>query len=321
MDQRLLLMHQAMLADRPRLEAYDRALARAVRPGDVVADVGAGTLVLSLLALRHGAGRVFAVEADPATAAVAARIAEHNDLGGRLTVVRADARTVRLPKRADVVVAEMMGNLGPEEQMMEVLDAFARGNLAPGGRVVPQRLVTHLAAVEFDGEGWGVWGEDFFGHRLDVVQECAPPGAQLHFFQRRPTLLSEPVPIADNRIGDRSAAVVRRVRDLVVTRPGTLHAVAGFFTATLAEDVRLSNFPSYPGCNWAVWIWPLRHTPVAAGDVLRVRVRRPEGVRVATDWRLECGLDRAVRPAASRGPGECGAQPGDTASPGAVGRP
>ncbi|GAB3974151.1 hypothetical protein GCM10029978_055050 [Actinoallomurus acanthiterrae] len=54
----------------------------------------------------------------------------------------------------------------------------------------------------------------------------------------------------------------------------------------------LSNLPSYPGCNWAVWIWPLRHTRVSAGDVLHVEVRRPDDVRNATDWRLECGIRR-----------------------------
>ena len=54
-QQRTLLMHQIMLGDRVRLEAYDEALRRSVRPGDVVADVGAGTLVLSMMALRHGA--------------------------------------------------------------------------------------------------------------------------------------------------------------------------------------------------------------------------------------------------------------------------
>ena len=46
----------------------------------------------------------------------------------------------------------------------------------------------------------------------------------------------------------------------------------GYFTADLAPGVELSDFPSYPGCNWAVWVWPLRHTAVAAGDVLRLTV-------------------------------------------------
>ncbi|MBV9445843.1 MAG: 50S ribosomal protein L11 methyltransferase [Streptosporangiaceae bacterium] len=281
MDQRLLLMHQAMLSDRRRIDAYDRALERTVRPGDVVADVGAGMLVLSMLALRHGAKHVFAIEADPATAAVASAIAERNDLKGRLTLIQGAAHKVRLPVQADVVVAEMMGNLGPEEQMMTVLGTFARRNLRPGGHVIPRTLVTRLTAIEFDDEGWGIWDEDYHGYQLDVVQEHVQPRAQLHFFQRPPMLLTKPTAVTEGKS-----------RTLTVTRPGRLHAIAGYFESTLAPGVSLSNFPSYPGCNWAVWIWPLRHTDVAVGDALRVKIRPSENERLVTDWTLECGLRR-----------------------------
>jgi protein arginine N-methyltransferase 1 len=71
-----------------------------------------------------------------------------------------------------------------------------------------------------------------------------------------------------------------------------LHAVLGYFEATLVPGVGLSNFPSYPGCNWAVWVWPVRHTAVAAGDELQLRVRVPDGGRVVTDWLLDCRLRR-----------------------------
>ncbi|QFG22956.1 50S ribosomal protein L11 methyltransferase [Actinomadura sp. WMMB 499] len=288
MDQRRLLMHQAMLADRPRVIAYDRALEGAVR-GGVVADVGAGTLALSLLALRHGAEHVYAIEADPQTAAVAAAVAERNDLKGRLTIVQGDAREVRLPRQADVVVSEMMGNLGPEEQMMEILGAFTRRNLARGGRVVPKRLLTHLVPIEFDREGWGLWSDDYFGFRLDAVQESAAPEAQLCFFQRPPRMLGAPVTLADHRPG--GARPVRRTRrSMTIDRPGRLHAVAGYFTAALTDGISLTNMPSYSGCNWAVWVWPLRHTSVSVGDELRVEVRPPDDVRQVTDWRLDCAL-------------------------------
>src|SRR5262245_3702819 len=138
-------MHQAMLGDRPRLRAYDQALEQAVKPDDVVIDVGAGTLALTLLALRHGAGHVYAVEAGRAMAEVAQRVITANDLEGRVSLLQGDARGLRLATRADVVVAELMGNLGPEEAMAEVVAAVARRNLRPEGRVVPRRLRTWLA--------------------------------------------------------------------------------------------------------------------------------------------------------------------------------
>jgi enediyne biosynthesis protein CalE3 len=294
-EQRLLLMHQVMLADRPRLRAYDKTLEQVVGPGDVVVDVGAGMLVLSMLALRHGAGHVYAIEADPQVAAVAARIAERNDLKGRLTLIQGDARAVRLPQKVDLVVSEMMGNLGPEEEMVDIMGAVARRNLRPGGRIVPQRLVTYLAAVELDGEGWGLWGEDVLGYRLDVVQESVEPAAHLHFFQRSPTLLSTPAVIADSRIGAGARSRPPSAQHVPITREGSLHAIMGYFTATLAPGITISNFPTYPGCNWAVWIWPLRHVTVAPGDMLSIEVQRPRNVRLVTDWRLDCRIARQGR--------------------------
>jgi enediyne biosynthesis protein CalE3 len=295
MDQRNLLMHQVMLGDRIRLDAYDKAMAEVMSTGAVVADIGAGTLPLTALALRHGAARVYAVEADPQLAAMADRIIQASGWTDRVTLVPGDARTVRLPERVDVVVAELMGNLGPEEDMSRLLRTVARRSLRrPGGTVIPERLVTYLAPVEFGDEGWGVWRDGFLDMALSVVQEHVTPAAQLHFFQQPPVVLGPAVPLADSAAGDGAFRPGQAVR-LEVARPGRLQAVVGYFSATLAPGVTLSNFPSYPGCNWAVWVWPVRHTPVAAGDTVRVRLSPPPHSRLVTDWRLDCQLARATK--------------------------
>lgn len=286
-------MHQVMLSDRTRLAAYDEALAATVRPGDVVADVGAGTLVLGLMALRRGAGHVYAVEGDPETAELAGRIARDNGVADRVTVIQGDARVARLARKADVVVAELMGNLGPEEEMAEVLAAFVRRNLADGGRVVPERLQTLLAPVEFDGEGWGVWSADVHGLSFGAVLSRVAPAAQLHFFQRPPRVLGEPVVAADARLGRRARPIGGEHHAVRVDTGGTLHAIVGSFRAVLAPGVELANFPGYPGCNWACWVWPLRHSEVAEGDTLKVALERPRHTaRLAETWTMEVGLAR-----------------------------
>jgi len=286
-----------MLADSIRLDAFDRAFGAAILPGDVVVDIGAGLLILSLLAIRRGAAHVYAIEADPQTATIAREIVDRNDLRDKLTVIEADARTVTLPLRADVFISEMMGNLGPEEEMVEIIEAMADRNLRPGGRIVPQRLATNLQALEFDNEGWGVWRSDYRGYSFDSVQNHAPSTAQLHFFSRLPKLLSEPTVLADTRLGTADGQLINQRHQLKITRKGTLQALVGYFSATLAPSIMLSNFPSYPGCNWASWVWPVRHTAVVPSDVIDITIERPPRVRLATDWRLDCRLVRTEQTA------------------------
>jgi len=66
--------HARMLHDDRRTGDFLEALAEAVRPGDVVLDIGTGSGVLAIAACRAGARRVYAVEA--------------SDIGGRRPRVR-----------------------------------------------------------------------------------------------------------------------------------------------------------------------------------------------------------------------------------------
>jgi len=54
-----------MIADRKRLDEYAEALRRLVTPRSIVLDIGAGTGVMSLLACKLGARRVYAIEPSP----------------------------------------------------------------------------------------------------------------------------------------------------------------------------------------------------------------------------------------------------------------
>src|SRR6202008_1935184 len=49
--------HIPMVNDEERNQAYDLALRRAVKPGDLVLEVGTGSGLVSMMAARAGAGR------------------------------------------------------------------------------------------------------------------------------------------------------------------------------------------------------------------------------------------------------------------------
>jgi protein arginine N-methyltransferase 1 len=78
----------AMIADHGRMDAFVRALGRAVKPGAVVVDIGTGTGIFALLACRFGARRVYAIEPSDAIQ-VAREIAAANGCADRIEFIQA----------------------------------------------------------------------------------------------------------------------------------------------------------------------------------------------------------------------------------------
>jgi len=102
--------HFAMMGDKPRNDAYEAAINRAVA-GKRVLDIGTGSGLLSMMAARAGAKSVVTCEAVPLIAARAREIIAANGLSDRITVV--DRRSTELAtgagitERAQVLVTEI----------------------------------------------------------------------------------------------------------------------------------------------------------------------------------------------------------------------
>lgn len=123
-----------------------------IAPGDLVVDIGAGTGALTAPLAAAGA-RVVAVELHPRrAAALRARFAGTP----AVTVVRADARDLRLPRRPFRVVANP-----PFAAGSQVLTRL----LAPGSRLVSAHLVLQRAAARRwasgRARGAGRWSRDY----------------------------------------------------------------------------------------------------------------------------------------------------------------
>ena len=140
-----------------------------VRRGDLVLDVGAGIGALTVPLLDAGA-RVIAVELHPDRARrLRARF------GSAVTVVRADARDLRLPRRPFSVVAN---------PPFGATTALLRRLVQPGSRLVAAHLVLPAHAVDRwsspGAPGAGRWAREFTTGRGRRVPRCAftpPPPA------------------------------------------------------------------------------------------------------------------------------------------------
>jgi precorrin-6B methylase 2 len=125
--------------DDRRTHDFISALTAAVQPGDIVLDIGTGSGVLAVALARAGARHVYAVEASD-IAEVAARVFEANEVTDRVTLVPGWSKQIDLPERADLLVAEIIGNEPFEEETLETTLDARRRLLKPGARLVPHAL-------------------------------------------------------------------------------------------------------------------------------------------------------------------------------------
>jgi len=139
--------HLGYVADRVRLEAFRAAIARILRPGDRVADLGCGSGVLGLLCLQAGASHVYAIDST-AMIEVARQTLERAGFADRCTLIHAHSHRATLPGPVDVVICDHVGYFGFDYDIAHTLQDARRRLLAPGGRMIPGRIGLEVAAIE-----------------------------------------------------------------------------------------------------------------------------------------------------------------------------
>ncbi|MEV3985326.1 class I SAM-dependent methyltransferase [Nonomuraea sp. NPDC049758] len=138
-------LYHAMLEDEARNRLFRDAIAREAARKTVV-ELGCGPdLLWSGFAAESGAARVYAVESDPDSARRAAEAADSQPYD--IQVLAGEASSVTLPERADLCVAELVGNIGGAEGMAAVMADARSRHLKPGGRVIPSYVSTRVAAI------------------------------------------------------------------------------------------------------------------------------------------------------------------------------
>lgn len=142
--------HVPMLQDDVRNRAYARAIAKAVRPGMRVLEIGTGAGLLAMRAARAGA-QVVTCEANPLIAAAAVEIIAANGLSDRISVVakRSDALRIPedLPEPADLVIHEIFGAALFDEGVTTALTDARHRLVRAGAPALPPRAGLRCALV------------------------------------------------------------------------------------------------------------------------------------------------------------------------------
>jgi protein arginine N-methyltransferase 1 len=279
-------VHIVMLNDKPRTDTFIAAINDTVREGDVVVDIGTGTGVLALASARAGAKHVYAIEATEIGQA-AKELFEANGFADRITLIPGWSSQVQLPEKANVLVAEIIGNDPLEEGVMETFADARRRFLTPDARIIPSRVQSFGAPIEIDEAvykrfaftpestlAWREWyGFDFAslletGVNKSIVMRLMP-----HEIRSWPQL-SDPVLLADLDLSGTTVPRVNETTSFTITKDGTMSGFIVYFNLDVSPGQQLSTAPEKAGekCSWAVRGW-LSGAPVQVkkGDRFNVR--------------------------------------------------
>jgi len=280
--------HREYLIDPARVSAFERAISEVVRPGDVVLDLGSGTGILGLFALKAGASRVYAIDGSGLTQ-LAREIFAANGFGDRAVCIKGLSTRVDLPEKVNVIVGDLIGRFGIDGGLVEYY-ADARHRMAqPDVRTVPSRVDLIVAPVEAP----QVWAEvDFWrkspaGFNFDRAYKIAVNTG--HPVKYRPDqILGKPELVAGIDVTSDSVKILEGEVASIVRRSGTMHGIAGWFEATMSPSVTMSNSPLREDViNRRAVFFPIdRPTAVHAGDSVRVKmwISPPDTL---VNWRVE----------------------------------
>lgn len=287
--------HRQYLSDTVRVGAFRKAIREAVRPGDVVVDLGAGTGILGFLACEAGASRVYAIE-EGAMIELARSLAHANGFDSRITFLPGLSTQITLPEPADVVIADQIGHFGFDAGVWEYFADARQRFLRPGGTLVPRAITLIVAPVEAPDlfKQVDFWSRRPVGLDFSPAREWARnTGYPTHLAPSQ--LLAEPQIVNRTEMCDARAGAFNAHAAARVARPGMLHGIGGWFEAQLSESVTLTNSPlSSRRINRRNVFFPL-DTPVAVapGDIVEIAVDI-DPFETVVSWRAKVNRDGEV---------------------------
>ncbi len=261
-----------MIVDR-RIDPYVRALKAAIKPGDIVLDIGTGTGFFAVLACKFGAKKVYAIEPDDAIV-IARQVATDNGCTDKIEFIQGISTQIDLPERADVIISDLRGVIPLyQRHIHSIFDARQR-LLAPNGVQIPQQDTIWITLIS---------DPEYYQKKYQSPWEDAPYGCILtanhrfvtntwHKHRLKPEQL-----LVDPQIWatlDYTTIVEPNIKSTLtwtVDRAATVHGIGVWFDANLFEGIGFSNAPDRPECLYGNAFFPLS-APVDLAPKDRVAV-------------------------------------------------
>lgn len=266
-----------MVNDEVRSATYYNAMREAIKPGDVVIDIGAGTGVFSLVACQLGARKVYAIETSQLLE-LGKAMAQANGFSDRIEWISGFSTHATLPERADVIISDLRGQLPLYTlHIPSLVDARAR-LLKPGGVLMPQRDQIFLALAHAPKSyAYTIacpWRENRFGLNMRAALPLVVNRQGV--ITRDPVVLvTEPHLWAELNYHTRTDPNVDQTVAWTIAQPAQAHFIVGWFDAEIAPGYTYTTSPVVePRADiYGYAALPLEEPlELAAGDQVSVRL-------------------------------------------------
>jgi tetratricopeptide (TPR) repeat protein len=268
--------HIPMINDDERNAAYERAVKRAVKPGDVVFEVGTGSGIVAMMAARAGAKLVVTCEAVPILAEVARETVERNGFSGKVKVLSKRSTQVKLgedlPERADIFVSELInvGMLAPN--MLPIIQHTRVNFCKPDARIIPESAIVWAALIQCDALARINPVKKIDGFDMSAFDIFRTPGySQLDLAADPHRFLSERFRALDFDFRVNMKDADQHPLAAIATETGTCHGIAFWFDLILDEATIYRSESRSRTNHWkqAMHFFP-QPVPVKPGDRLDI---------------------------------------------------
>ncbi|CAF0724480.1 unnamed protein product [Didymodactylos carnosus] len=254
-------IHEEMLKDEVRTLTYRNSMIynRHLFKDKVVLDLGCGTGILSMFAVKAGAKLVIAIDMSNIIE-YAEQIVKDNNLSDKIILIRGKIEEVELPKgitKVDIIVSEWMGYCLLYESMLNsILYARDKWLDKQTGLIFPDKCNLYLCAIEdrsYRDEKIN-WWYNVYGFDMSAIREVA---------------IKEPlVDCVDNRQVVTSHCLLKefdlhtvKIEDLSfethfqleAKRSDYIHGLVAYFSVEFSKCHKYTGFSTGPDSSYTHW--------------------------------------------------------------------